>query len=299
MPDRAVDRRSLLRRAGVVAAGVAGAAMLPSLTPEQASAADNGNLLIGTANAASSTTSLSSTGGGPTLMVESPDGTVAPLQLVDQPYPLSGADNTIAAGDLVSRDGVLYFGQGDGYTGTVLTDLMMPLTLGIDPVRQLDTRSSNGRLNLRSTSFTSAAGSLDSKGRLKAGSTVYLLLGDYAYSPTAVFGNLTCYLPTAAGRVTIYPGETERPATATINFPSGGAPQNAFAVGATNTSNGATPRPTLTIYTTVTTHLIVDVTALTDYYSFANPTIGTAQLSPSTASRPRQLPQPQHLRRPR
>ena len=299
MPDRPVDRRSLLRRAGELAAGVAGAAMLPSLTPEQASAADGDALLVGAANTGSSTTSLSSTGGGPALIVESPDGSVPPLRLYDQPYPASGADTDIAAGDLVSRDGVLYVGQGAGYTGTVLTDLMMPLTLGIDPVRQLDTRSTNGRLSLRSTSFTSASGSLDSKGRLKAGSTVYLLLGDYAYSPTAVFGNLTCYLPTAAGRVTIYPAQTKRPATATINFPSGGAPQNAFAVGATDTSNGSTPRPTLAIYTTVTTHLIIDITALTDYYSFANPIVGTAQVSPSAAAGPRQLPRPQHLRRPR
>ena len=56
--DRTVDRRKLLRRAGTVAAGLAGAGVVGAVATNPANAADGGNLTLGAANEESTPTSL-------------------------------------------------------------------------------------------------------------------------------------------------------------------------------------------------------------------------------------------------
>lgn len=285
MADRSIDRRTLLRRGGIVAAGLTGAGAIGAVGAPQASAADGDAVKLGSAsdvnNTATSTTTITgqnsagatlavanTTGTGSVVHLTSKDGTVAPLNLTDRPYPSQSADSGINAGDLLSRDGQLYYGQGAGLVGTVLTDMTFPVTVGLPygPVRIIDTRYTASRANILNPS-----GNLDAYGRILAGHTIYIELvdpqhSDTFFSPTCVFGNLSSYLPLAQGNATLFPYHDHRPATTTVNYSQGGGQQNSFAIGCGFTPGGT---PALSLYSSQTSHMILDMTASTDYYSLA------------------------------
>lgn len=284
MSDRVLNRRTLLRRGGAVAAGLAGAGAASVLPSPVASAADGTPVELGLTNTASTTTTVTGTSHtAPTVSVASVDGTVAPLNVADKPYPRTGnPDTNVQPGDLLSRDGLLYYGHDAQFTGTVLTDYIMPFTSGINPQRQLDTRSAASR-----ACILNPAGNLDSAGRVLGGHTIYVVLGSYANQPTAVFGNLTAYVPLGPGLVTMFPYGTRQPITTNVNFAKGGGAQNSFVVG---TGQTAQHRPAISVYASGTTHLIIDVTALTDYVYFAGvpasgPAAAAAGVRPARQSR--------------
>lgn len=268
MPDRTLDRRSLLRRGGAVAAGLAGAGAVSALTSPDASAADNDTVKLGAANDANNTAATTTTVTGtnstaPTVRLASANGAVAPLNVVDRPYPPASTppDGNVATGDLLSRSGNLYYGVGAGTTGVVLTDWNTPITFGISPVRVVDTRYGSGNV------FNPSA--LDSKGYLRAGQSLYINVTDIGFYPAAVFGNLTAISPLADGYMTLYrysDPPPNPPNVSALNFTKGGTHGNSFVVAPGPRTGGYL---VVICHTSAATQVIFDVTALSDFVSFA------------------------------
>jgi hypothetical protein len=158
----------------------------------------------------------------------------------------------LVSGDLVNYDGDLYYtaagGGGGPFVNFVYTSLVANQLAPITPQRVVDTRNANGRANI-----TNAAGNLDAAGRLLASHTIVVSLAGLVTGAVAAYCNLTAVSPLGAGYMTLWPGGT-RPATSSINFTAGAVIAN-FAV--TGTSNS----DTVSIFSSTTTHVILDVTA--------------------------------------
>ena len=248
--DGDVNRRALLRRGGViVAATIAGVAATEGMKGGVASAASGDPLVLGQANDAGTTaTSLTSADTtGPTLSLAN-TGNDGPLALATQP---GNTFTPSAKGELANLDDFLYFTQdfGNGAEPTfVFTEISANQVVAIIPQRVLDTRSSAGRANI-----VTRTGNLDSSGRLLAGKTIEIRLSGYEVAAESAFCNLVAVAPLAAGFMTLYPGGT-RPATSSINFTKGQTIAN-FAV------TGTSDTDTVSIFSNVTTHVLLDITA--------------------------------------
>jgi hypothetical protein len=246
-----LDRRAILRTTGTaLVAGVAGLAVAETISATSANAAPGDTFILGQSNdAGTSSTSLTSGDtAGPTLALAN-TGARAPLNLVEEVPPSSNATST--GGDLANYGGDLYYaagGMGGPFLGFVYTPFVANQLAPITPQRMLDTRNANGRLNI-----VTATGNLDAAGRLLAGHTIVIKLGNLAGGAAAAFCNLTAVSPLGAGYMTLWPGGT-RPATSSINFTAGAIIAN-FAVTGINAGD------TVSIYSAATTHVILDITA--------------------------------------
>jgi hypothetical protein len=246
-----LDRRVLLRTGGAaVLAGVAGLAVAETVTAASAGAAAGDSLVLGTANdSGTAPTSLTSAdAAGPTLAVANTAG-LAPLHLVEQPLP--GSTPALTSGDLNNYAGDLYYtagGTGGPFIGFVYTEVTANQLVTIKPQRILDTRTAAGRAHI-----TNAAGNLDSAGRLLALHTIVISLASLEVAAEAAFCNLTAVLPLGVGNMRLWPGGA-RPATSSINFTRNAVIAN-FAV------TGTSATDTVSIFSTATTHVLLDVTA--------------------------------------
>ena len=245
-----LDRRAILRTTGTaLVAGVAGIAVAETISATSANAAPGDNLLLGNPNdAGTSSTSLTSADtAGPTLALAN-TGARAPLNLVEEVLPNPPA---LASGDVANYGGDLYYtagGTGGPFFGFVYTSSVANQLVPITPQRNLDTRTANGRANIKNPS-----GNLDSAGRLLAGHTILVSLANLEIGATAAYCNLTAVSPLTGGFMTLWPGGT-RPATSSINFSAGAIIAN-FAV------TGISANDDVSIFSPVTTHVLLDITA--------------------------------------
>jgi hypothetical protein len=250
-----VNRRALLRSGGAaVVAGVAALAVVETVNAGGAQAAVGDPLLLGESNdSVDAGTALTSAATGPSLTVENTTAGVAPLRLEQKTTPDIG--DSLASGDLANFDGYLYYTQGDAaLTGFVYTAYTANQMVPINPQRVLDSRTLAGRANV-----LNPTGSFDSSGRLLAGHTIEVSLAGLETGAAAAYCNLTVVAPLAGGWMTLWAGGTQ-PATSSINFVTGAVLAN-FAVTGTSASD------TVSIYSSATTHVLLDVTA----FSIASP----------------------------
>jgi len=247
-----LDRRAILRTTGTaLVAGVAGLAVAETISATSANAAPGDNLVLGNTNdAGNSSTSLTSGNtAGPTLALAN-TGAHAPLNLVQEVLP---STPPLASGDLANYGGDLFYtagGTGGPFFGFVYTSSVANQLVPITPQRNLDTRTANGRANI-----TNPSGNLDSAGRLLAGHTIVVSLANLEVAATAAYCNLTAVSPLATGFMTLWPGGT-RPATSSINFTAGAIIANFAVTGITNSATAST----VSIYSAVTTHVLLDIT---------------------------------------
>jgi hypothetical protein len=245
-----VNRRALLRTGGAaVVAGVAALTVAETVTAGSAQAAVGDPLLLGESNDSIDTgTALTSAAtSGPTFTIENTAAGVAPLRLEQKTTPDTG--NGLASGDLANFDGYLYYTQGaSALTSFVYTGYTANQMVAINPQRILDSRTQTGRDNV-----TNPSGNFDSKGRLLAGHTIEVTLAGLEMGAAAAYCNLTVVAPLDTGWMTLWAGDAQ-PATSSINFITGAVIAN-FAVTGTSASD------TVSIYTTATTHVLLDITA--------------------------------------
>lgn len=274
-PER-FDRRALLRRSG---AALAGAVALPALLADPAAAAEGDPLLLGRANDAAATTSL--TGGtatGPALQVANPTPAGPYAAPALRLTPGAGADGldpaSAAAGDLASSGDLLWYGHvgasgtGGAVIGAVYTSAFANhLEFLVEPRRVLDTRpgpgiDESGNPNDRASRVVVAQ--REPGGQLRGGTSLVLDLSGLVRDGAAVFANLTVVAPAGSGFLAAYPTPDgtprtdgqDRPAVSSLNF-VGGTPALANFALVRLGSGGR-----ISLFTTTTAHVLLDVSAV-------------------------------------
>ena len=271
--DRAVGRRALLTRGGVVVAGVVGAGVAGAAVAGPANAATGNPVVQGNVNsvgtdvAATEVTATNNLAPTPTVIVTNPGSRVVntiteatpPLRLTQSP--VVNPSTTGAGGDMVATsDGALWFTHGipkvGNFPAIVHTDLnsnsFAPL---VAPKRILDTRTSAGRANV-----LDKAGKFDSTGRLLAGKTIHIKLTTLVLFGDAVTANLTVTKPATGGFLTLWSGAVTRPNASSINFAAGQTIANLTVSGIAGFN---TTTDTIAIFASATTHVILDVAGFT------------------------------------
>lgn len=271
--ERDVNRRALLRRGGViVAATVAGVSAVEALNATDAQGAPGDPVIQGQANdAGASPTSLTSGATTGATLALTNTGDHAPLGLAQQSFASYAA---VAGGELANLDGFLYsssdFGPSFGvFSGFVFTEFTANQVVTIVPQRILDTRTSAGRVNI-----LNATGNIDSSGRLLAGHTINIDLSSLEFAAASALCNLTAVQPVASGFMTLFPGGT-RPNTSSINFTAGAIVANFAVTGTSNTD-------TVSIYSAVTSHVLLDITG----FNVGSPAQINPAILPASASSP-------------
>ncbi|MEH1123449.1 hypothetical protein [Micromonospora sp. CPCC 206061] len=277
-----VDRRRLLRRAGTVAAGVAGAGVAGAVAATPAQAAPGQPVLQGQNNNVG--TNVPSTGIQasspelPTLALYNPNetpvegGTAAgpALQLV----PHGDWLNDDAPAGSLAADGlglpwvsVQY--PGFTFSHAVHSTFNSNTTVPVTPTRAIDTRNTAGRARI-----LNAAGNLDSAGRLIAGRSVNIDLSDLAFFPNAVLLNATVTGQGAAGFLTVWAYNTTRPGVSSVNYSPGQNLSN-FVFSASGWDDTSVASG-LSVFTSQTTHFLLDIVAFVVSDGAVNPNITSA-----------------------
>lgn len=272
IPEEEHDRRDLLRRGALLAAGALGAgAAGAALAPQPAVAGMDGDVVLGATNTAATQTSINFSMGTATstpLKLTNPGGAALTLAktAVD-----AGASTPV--GSLMSADG-----DGDGYAhlqyvheagfvGAVMTTDWESSLFTITPFRVLDTGNVTGRRNI-----VGGAGNIDGAGRLKAGTSIIVALDEIYDDANAWFGNLTAVNAAGSGYLLVYPEGTP-PNASTVNFAAGQTIANGFVCG--SGFEGPNGEPTLRIKAAQTTRVLLDITAA-DTWFWATPGVGAS-----------------------
>jgi hypothetical protein len=271
-----VGRRALLTRGGVVVAGLAGAGLAGVAAAAPAGAVTGDPVLQGKSNAVGTNVAATEITAGndpatptPTVIatntgVNTTTGEASPsLRLTPAAgtVPLFPANATVG-GDLVAtNDGNLWFTHAipnfGPFAAPVHTDANAnSFVPGPAPKRMLDTRSASGRVNILDPS-----GNLDSSGRLLSGKTIHLNLTSLVSFGDAVTATLTAIGPTGTGYLILWSGAVARPTAVSVNFVSGQSISNLTVAALAQFSTTATD--TIAIYTTKTTHVLLDVAGFT------------------------------------
>jgi hypothetical protein len=282
-----LGRRALLTRGGIVAAGVVGAGAVATAVAGPASAAtatldlnvanDAGTSAVSTELDADNDTTpafiLSNTG-------TDTDNNAGPnLQLTPNTASGSAVSASAVGGSLTTTGAGTYtgalwfthdFGTGDIVSAPVHTEatanVYAPLAT---PARVLDTRSASTRTNI-----VNPSGNLNSSGQLEAGKTIYINLDSEVYFAENVFANATVTDTEAAGFLTIWSGAGTRPITSSINYVKAETLSNFVVSGVAEYSTTITN--VIAIYTTETTHVILDVFGFTmPGFEYAKFTVGS------------------------
>jgi hypothetical protein len=272
--ERPQSRRRLLQAAGVAAGAVAAGRML---APESASAADGGNFVLGTANTATSKTSLATSG------AISNDGALSvTAAAADYGVFGSGASYGVVGS---GPGGVLGLGSVGGvFSGSVVAINLDPQAAAGPPTGQ----AFRGDMAVDSTGvlfMCVAAGTPGTWIRVSHGGTRYLGSPARAYDSRAgtdgklrpgfgditnprvvpitgvvagvpanalgVFGNLAVTQEDGGGFATVWPGGAW-PGTANINYNANQDLSNAFSVGLSGTGG-------ISIAASGTTHVVIDI----------------------------------------
>ncbi|MEV4621735.1 hypothetical protein AB0J74_23880 [Asanoa sp. NPDC049573] len=269
-PESNLGRRRLLRRAGTVAAGVVGAGAVGAAVAGPAQAAP-GDPVVQGANNGNTTDPLVTLNnpGGPAL-------NLAPSGSINGDEPVGSFR--------VDEWGNLWTLAVPGLPEMVHTSFTATQLVPVVPQRVLNTRTTDGRANV-----LNPGGNFDSGGRLLAGKTIHLYVGDYAFNAVALHGNVTVANSVGDGYLTIWPGGAPRPATSIINFPSSTkltAIANHVVCGIGYYAANNTP-DVISIYNSGSTaHVLLDVSAFTIIWGFGdvNPEILGAPAAASARS---------------
>jgi hypothetical protein len=248
-PESNLGRRRLLRRAGTVAAGVVGAGAVSAAVAGPAQAAPGDPIVQGNNDAGKDVTE-------PMVTLDNQEGPALNLAPSDR---LQGDE---PVGSLrVDGGGNLWIVTVPGLPEMVHTSFTATQLVPIVPTRILNTRTAAGRANVLNQS-----GNFDSAGRLLAGKTIHLHVGDYAFNAVALHGNVTVTGSVGDGYLTIWPGGAARPTTSIINFPSSTkltAIANHLVCGIGEYPANDTP-DVISIYNSgATAHVLLDVSAFT------------------------------------
>ncbi|WP_410810632.1 hypothetical protein [Micromonospora sp. 067-2] len=277
--DKTVNRRRLLRRAGTVAAGVAGTTVVGAAIAGPAQADQGQPVLQGVLNSAgNSNTTLSSTSAGPTLRLANTNKSTNPdgVEFSGPALHLTPSGDYLNDQSPVGSLGVDKYGnfqvvsaqyQGEAFVDFVHTTGNSNQIVPIVPQRLVDTRAANTR-----TRIINASSNLDSSGRLRDGKTIHIDLSDFVFFGDALFGNLTVTTAVASGFVQIFPFNTPRPANfSTINYLPNQVISNSFVAGIG--SNATDVTDAISVYAARTTHIIIDVVAFVVGVGSVNPGI--------------------------
>jgi hypothetical protein len=252
-----VNRRRLLRGAGVAVAGAVGAGVAASVaTPADAASGDA--VLAGkSVDAGTDTTTITTSNGTNATLVL--NNTAGPTLQFGPTSSLPGGSNGSPAGTVIGDQyGNLFtnqtftdgLGNNFNFYTRVMTDGWATQVQPIDPIRALDTRDpklSGGLLS----------GSRDSTGRLVAGTTAILDISNRVNGATAAQMNVTVVNAAAAGFVTIWSGAGTRPNASTVNYAASAALSNytQTIVGFVNDTN----HDVFGIFTSQNAHVIIDL----------------------------------------
>lgn len=256
-------RRQLFRGGALLAGAVAATALTTSaVTAPTASAADGDPVELGDLNLATTTTKVQIGGNdtgnsSPALALRNADGPSLQLQALSATW-----EEPLEVGEIANRTTgpIIGVDHGDGPANTYFalgTDIQqLPVPYATAPYRLLDTRNAAQRDNVLATS----AGAFDASYRLKGGHWLDLAVfpADDVFSIQAIHANLTVAASTGSGYLTAYP-PGDRPAVSALNYGKAQTVANGgfFAVDVTENHFA------LRIYTTATTHVIVDLTGYT------------------------------------
>jgi hypothetical protein len=296
---RSLARRALLTRGSIVAAGVVGAGAVATAVAGPASAAAGAAVLQDTVNDAGTSTTPTELDAAnnttPTFILGNTgvdttnEGAGPNLRLT--PSTASGSEPTASTvgGDLTATGtgvytGALWFTHDFGGTPAdiVAAPVHTEATANVyaplpSPVRILDTRSAAGRANI-----VNASGNLNSSGQLEAGKTIYINLDSQVFFAETVFANVTVTTTEAAGDLVLWSGATALPSTSSINYAKGETLANFVACGVAEHS--ATVANAIAIYTTETTHVILDLVGfIMPGFEYANFAVGSANAAARNA----------------
>ncbi|MFK3981896.1 hypothetical protein ACI2K4_16155 [Micromonospora sp. NPDC050397] len=259
--DKVVGRRRLLRRAGTVAAGVAGAGAVAGMAATPAQAAPGDAVVQGaTNNAGTTTTNLTnSNDGGATLELRNtaqPMGFQAGPALRLVPSGEWLADGTPAGGISADQYGNLWVSAPAGnttFSEFVHTQRTSNTIIPVTPTRVVDTRYAWGRQFI-----TNPNGNIAANGQLIANRSVDIALDQFVYYGEAVFLNVTVTGSAANGFVQVWPAGISRPNTSNVNYVKGQDLSN-FAL--TAIGDNSDSNEVISLFTTQNTHVIIDVVA--------------------------------------
>jgi hypothetical protein len=282
--EQAVGRRRLLRRAGTVAAGVAGATAVGAVVATPSQAAPGDPVIQGGPNDAGG----KSTG----LTVNNPtdatlelgntailNGEVGPaLRLVPSGDVL--AAGVPAGGISIDASGNIWVSAPDGGGGTwpeyVHTQRTSNTTVPIVPKRMIDTRFSWGRQFIMNP-----GGNLAANGQLLSNKTIEIDLSQLVFFAEAVFLNATVTGQIANGFVQVWPTGYPRPNSSNVNYVKG---QDLSNFAATQVGSNANSLDVISIFTTQTTHVIIDIAAFVVGWGSVNPAFSSMGASSASAT---------------
>jgi hypothetical protein len=272
-PEEDHDRRELLRRGALLAAGALGAgAAGAAMAPQAAFAGVDGDVVLGANNPAMAQTTISfNAAASSPLKLSNTQGAALTLAKTAVEAGASTPAGSLLSSD-ADNDGYLdlQYAHGAGGWGSVMTTSWETTLFTITPFRVLDTRSSNGRRNI-----VSGSSNLDGAGRLKAGTSIIVKLDEIFDVANAWFGNLTAVAPIGAGYAVVYP-EGNTVSTSTVNFAANWTIANSFVCGCGfEDPNGSRDAPTVRIKAAQTTHLLLDISAADTWY-WATPGVGAS-----------------------
>jgi hypothetical protein len=279
-PDAEHDRRELLRRGALLAAGAIGAGTAgAALSPQAALASDPNDVVLGQPNSASAQTSITfnSTTSTPLNLANS-QGAALTLASTTAEAGASTPLGSLLSSDPDGFDYVdLQYVHADGDWGSVMTSSWETTMFAITPFRVLDTRNSHGRRNI-----VDGASNLDSLGRLKAGTSITVKLDEIFDDAYAWYGNLTAVSPVGSGYALVWP-DGPAPNASTVNFAAGQTIANAF-VCLSGFADPESDAPTVNIKAAQTTHVLLDISGSETWYS-ANAGEGAAAARSARSAR--------------
>ncbi|SCE75128.1 hypothetical protein GA0074696_0624 [Micromonospora purpureochromogenes] len=275
--DSAIGRRHLLRRAGTVAAGLAGTAAVGAAAAGPAQAAPGQPVLQGQVNEAGTPTTLrGGSATSATLRLENP--TITNMEGVEVASPAlrltpngESINQKSEMGSIaMDRSGTIWAvtseampSETGNFVEYIRTETNTNQLVPVVPQRVIDTRTAAGRARI-----VNPAGNLDSSGRLLRGRTIQVNLDEFVYSGQAVYGNVTVTGALAAGFLQVYPHSAQRPlAFSTINFQAGQTLSNFFLTGISPVIDY------ISVHAQQTTHVILDVVAFVVAAGRVNPAI--------------------------
>lgn len=273
--DGTMERRGLLKRAGVVIAGAVGTGLVVNAAP--AAAAPGNPALLGVANDAGTaeTRIANNSSANATLELRnaatSVDGTYVTGHPTLRLEPNGDALADSEPGSMgMSESGYLWYvpyenaGSTVGSPAFVYSNANASMTVAFNPSRVLDTRTAAGRRFL-----LNAGDVVNGAGQLIGGRWAQLSLAELVTFGEVAFGNVIAVEPAADGWLAIapwYPETTATPSTSNVNYVAGQVLANAFvtAIGYDPSAAISTPGTDIIgVYTEQTSHVVVDLMAFT------------------------------------
>jgi hypothetical protein len=295
---REIGRRRLLRRAGAVAAGVAGAGAVAAAVATPAQAASGDNLVLGSStNSAgtAATTLTTNSSANPTLVLSNSAVTTdskgfsvggPALQLAPSGDYTGGPVGSVG----MATDGTLWYRRDDLVTHTgpfsdpVRTGSNSTIVTAFAPVRMLDTRPGQPAVNRILN-----PGVIDGNGFVRQGQILQLSLDDLLKFGYSVFLNVTLLTGNGPqGYITLFPTGAPQPLASNITFGANQIVANFALVGVGSVPGVAVNA--ISIFCGYPTRVIIDISgAVVNYDDDVKPIAGFHGILPSAVPK-RQRP---------